>query len=201
MNVLYQIVQLIITTLGGLYLWIVLLRFMMQIAKADFYNPVSQFVFKATNPVLLPIRRVVPGLFGVDVASLVLAFIVQLLVFLIPGFLKAGFALPYLALFIASVLKVIATLLAIYFVLVLVTIIASWVAPFSHHPLLLLSRQLSEPVMSPFRRLLPPLGGLDLSPILFLLTINVLVILLAAAAQQAGIPPRMILGLLGILAY
>lgn len=201
MTVLYQIVNLIISTLGGLYLWIVLLRFMMQVAQADFYNPVSQFVFKATNPVLLPIRRLVPGLFGVDVASLVLAFLVQLLIFLIPSLLAAGLNQPYLALLAASVLKVAATLIGIYFVLVLVSIISSWVAPYSHHPLLVLSRQISEPVLSPFRRLLPPLGGLDLSPILFLLTVNILVVLLAAGSQQMGIPPKMVLGLLGFLAY
>ncbi len=201
MEVLFQITNLIVSTLGGLYLWVVLLRFMMQLARADFYNPVSQFVVRATNPPLLPLRRFVPGFFGVDMAALVLAFAVQLLVFVIPFIVARGLNLPYGTLVLASLLKVVSTLAGLYFVLVLVSIISSWVAPHSHHPLLLLSRQVSEPVLSPFRRLLPAMGGLDLSPILFLLSINILVVLLAAGAQQLGLHPKMVLGLLGFLAY
>src|SRR5690349_13042203 len=97
MNSLVQIGILIVTTLGGLYLLIVMLRFLLQLAHADFYNPLSQFIAKATNPLLLPLRRFVPSILGLDIACLVLALAVQFVtVFL--GLLLAGMFNPLIAL-------------------------------------------------------------------------------------------------------
>lgn len=80
MPALQEIGILVIQTLGSLYLLIVMLRFFLQLARADFYNPISQFAVKATNPVLIPVRKVIPGVFGIDMASLVLALALQYLV-------------------------------------------------------------------------------------------------------------------------
>ena len=91
----------VIQTLGGLYLLIVLLRFILQLVRADFYNPLSQAVVKATKPLLNPLRRIIPGIGGIDVASLALAYVIQLLVMalcmLLLGADLLTYALPLLA--------------------------------------------------------------------------------------------------------
>lgn len=198
MDTLVQIVRLIVETIGGLYLSAMLLRFMMQLARADFYNPISQFIVKITNPPLLPLRKFIPGLFGLDLASLVLGVIIKYVMFLIPLLLISGLNIPFFILIPASILAVIANIAGLYFVIVIISIIASFVAPQSYHPALVLVRQLSEPVLSPLQRLLPPIGGLDFSPILFFLLLQILGILLVSATQGLGLPPSAVLGLLGI---
>jgi YggT family protein len=200
MDVLAQILRLIVETVGGLYMTAMLLRFMLQLARADFYNPISQFIVKATNPPLIRARRIIPGFMGVDVASLVLAAVIKYAIFIIPMLPLYGLNIPFLILIPASLLAVIGSIAGLFFVIVLASIITSWVAPQSHHPAIMLIRQLAQPAMSPFQKLLPPIGGLDLSPILFFLSLQVLVVLMVAIAHKLGIPPSAILGLLGIVA-
>lgn len=198
MDTLVQIVRLIVDTLGGLYLSAMLLRFMMQLARADFYNPISQFIVKVTNPPLLPMRKVIPGFWGLDIASLVLSVIIKYVMFLIPLFFISGLSIPFLILIPAAILAIVANIAGLYFVIVIISIIASFVAPQSYHPAIVLVRQLSEPVLKPLQRLLPPIGGLDFSPILFFLLLQILGILLVSATQSLGLPPNAVLGLLGI---
>ncbi len=170
--------NLLIQTFFNIFLVAVLLRFLLQVARADFYNPISQFLVKATNPVLKPLRRLIPGVMGVDVASLVLALLVEMvtisLVLLVFGQVPSGL----LALLAWSVLGCVTMVVNIYFFAVLASIILSWVAMGSYNPTIVLVNQLAEPVLAPFRKLLPPIGGLDLSPILVFLAINVVRIVL-----------------------
>jgi len=177
---------LIIDTLSSLYLLIILLRFLLQLSRADFYNPISQFVVKATNPLLIPLRRVIPGVGGIDIASLVLAILFQTLVLVLKlSVFGAGIAsIP--GLFVMSAVLVLGLILKIYFWSILIMIIGSWIAPGSGHPALLLINQICEPVMRPFRNILPPMGGLDLSPILVFLVIQVLSVIVSHLAQQVG---------------
>jgi len=182
-----EIFTLVIDTLSSLYLMIILMRFILQLSRADFYNPLSQFIVKATNPLLIPIRRVVPGLGGVDIASLVLAVIFQSLVL---GLKIAvlGFVVPNpLGVLVMSAVMVLGVLLKIYFWSLLVMIIASWIAPGSAHPALQLINQITEPLMKPFRNLLPAMGGLDLSPILVFLVLQILEKVVDQLAYQVGI--------------
>ena len=182
-----DIFTLIIDTVATLYLMIILLRFVLQYSRADFYNPISQFIAKATNPLLLPLRKVIPGWGGLDIASLVLAFVFQALVIFLKGLL-AGFVFGNIvSLAAVSAILVAGTILKIYFWALLIMIIASWIAPGSGHPALVLVNQISEPLMKPFRNLLPPMGGLDLSPILAFLVLQVLAIVVAHLAQPFGI--------------
>lgn len=163
----------------SVYIFIVLTRFVLQLARADFYNPISQFVLKATNPLLTPMRRVIPGYGGVDVASLVLvvALIIAkaLVLFSIKiGGLPSGLG-PQLLIYS---LREFATLILNYvFWAVLLRVILSWVAPDPYNPVVRVVVQVTEPVMAPLRKLLPPMGGLDLSPLLVLLGIQLLQIL------------------------
>jgi len=185
----------VIRTLGSLYLMLVVLRFLFQLVRADFYNPISQFVAKATNPLLMPLRRLIPGLMGMDLAAVVLALAIQwLLIQLILVLSVGGLANPLQAIAWSAV-NLISVTLSIYFWGLIISIIASWVAPFSQNPALVLIRQLVAPLMAPFQKLIPPIGGIDITPIFAFMVLNILnSFLVPALAQSVGMP-RLVLGL------
>lgn len=167
----------LIETLFGLYIFAVLLRLLLQLTRADFYNPIAQFLVAITNPPLLPLRRVIPGLWGIDWASVVLLAILQALKFYLLDLLKgdvrqpAGFALWVLTDFLQ---------LLVYFYLftIIVRVLISWVSPNPHNPLVALLVRLTEPLLRPARRLIPPFGGFDLSPIAVLIGLQLSLIVL-----------------------
>ena len=125
----------IIQTLGSLYLLIVLLRFILQLVRADFYNPLSQFIVKATQPLVTPLRRIIPGFAGLDLASLVLAILVQLLLMIVTltlmGYNVGGFILQLL---VWSMIGVTSLFLKVFFFALIISVILSWVAPGSYNP-------------------------------------------------------------------
>jgi YggT family protein len=171
---------LIIQVIFSLYILAVLLRFLFQLARADFYNPISQFLVALTNPLLKPLRRIIPGLFGIDLASLVLLFTLQCLeVFLIS--LLNGSSPVLLSLVLAAVMDLVQLTLNIYFFAILLRVILSWFMPYGmqHNPAGGLLVSLTEPLMRPARRLIPPVGGLDLSPIVVLVGLQLLQLALA----------------------
>lgn len=163
----------IIQTLGSLYLLIVLMRFILQLVRANFYNPLCQFVVKATQPLLKPLRRVIPSLFGLDMSSLVLALLLQILLFVVILMLN-GYQAFTVLLLPWGLIGIFSLFLKIIFWSMIISVILSWVAPGSHNPGAQLVSQLCEPVLAPFRRLLPNLGGLDISPIFAFLAIKLL---------------------------
>lgn len=171
------------------YLTIVLLRFLLQLARADFYNPISQFVVKATNPLLRPLRKVIPGWGGIDGASLVLAIIIQAVTFvLILIALNGGLpAINPITLVVWSVLNVLDLIVKIYFWSVIAIVVVSWIAPNSGHPAIQLIAQITEPVMRPVRNLMPSMGGLDLSPIVVFLILNVISVMIEHMKMAAGL--------------
>ncbi|HUH37583.1 MAG TPA: YggT family protein [Spongiibacteraceae bacterium] len=194
MAALSEILIMLVRTATSLFLVAVLLRLLLQLARADFYNPISQFLVKVTNPLLKPLRRLIPGLLGIDMAAVLLAVLVQALGIAVV-FLVNGLVPGVLQLLLWSLLGCVSTVVGIYFLAILANIILSWVAAGSYHPAVILLHQLTEPVMRPFRRLLPPLGGLDLSPILVFIVINILQIALRHTATAIGMPTALVLGL------
>jgi YggT family protein len=195
MGALVEIGNLLIHTVFNLFLIAVLLRLLLQFARADFYNPVSQFLVKVTKPFLQPLRRLIPGFLGIDMAAVVLAIIAQLLAMTLLLFMNDyGFANP-LSMIIWSILGCVGVVINIYFFAILVSIILSWISPGSYNPFILLINQLTEPVMAPFRKIIPSLGGLDLSPIFVFLTINVLQIVLKHLAAATGLHPALVIGI------
>lgn len=183
----------IIQTLGSLYLLIVLLRFILQLVRADFYNPLSQFIVKATQPLLTPLRRIIPGFAGLDLASLVLAILVQLLLMVVTltlmGYNVGGFIAQLL---VWSVIGVTSLFLKVFFFALIISVILSWVAPGSYNPGAQLVNQICEPLLAPFRKLLPNLGGLDISPIFAFITINLIDrFVIGALAASTGLPPML----------
>ncbi|GMG85932.1 YggT family protein [Biformimicrobium ophioploci] len=195
MNVASQIGVLVLQTLATLFLIMVLLRFMLQLARADFYNPVSQSIVRFTNPLLKPLRKVIPGLGGLDLASLVLALLVGFVLVEGKTLMVLGKAVPVLQALIWSAIGVLSTMAKIYFWALIVSIIASWIAPGSRNPVLELLSQLLRPIMAPVHKLIPPMGGLDISPIFVLLGLGVVDILIRALAQGAHMRAGYFLGL------
>ncbi len=195
MNAMNEIFVYLIQTVLSLFLLAVLLRFLLQLVRADFYNPISQFLVKVTNPLVLPLRKVIPGLGGFDMASLLLALLLQMagiaLIYLINGH-----GVPNIVLLLVwSVLGIAGLLVNIYFFALLAMIILSWVAPGSKNPALFLLFQITEPVMAPFRKALPSMGGLDFSPILVFILINVIQIALRHMAAGVGLHPALVIGI------
>lgn len=167
--------HLLISFVFDLYIFLMLTRFLLQLVRADFYNPLSQFVVKATNPLLMPLRRVVPGYGGVDVAALLLVVALVLVKLVLLTMLMYGaMRVSPLALLVATVTELARTLLNYLFWAIILRIVLSWVSPDPRNPVTLVVTQLTEPVMAPARKLLPPMGGLDLSPILILLAIQLI---------------------------
>jgi YggT family protein len=195
MSALNEILGYLIQTALSLYMVAMLLRFLLQLVKADFYNPISQFLVKITNPLVIPLRRVIPGIGGLDLASLLLAVLLQVLA-IVALMLLNGLGMPNpLILVVWSTLGIVGLLVNIYFFALLAMIILSWVAAGSSNPAIALLHQITEPVMAPFRKILPAMGGLDFSPILLFILINVLQIALRHLAGGVGLHPALVIGL------
>lgn len=172
--------SLIVEVVFGLYILAVLLRFLFQIVRADFYNPISQFLVALTNPLLKPLRRVIPGLFGIDIASVVLLLTLKCMeLFLISWLI--GRAPDLLPLLLAAVVSLVRLTINVYFYAVLLRVILSWFMPYGmrHNPAGDLLSSLTEPLMRPARRLIPAIGGLDLSPIAVIVGLQLMQLALA----------------------
>ncbi|AJD50025.1 hypothetical protein S7S_18065 [Isoalcanivorax pacificus W11-5] len=163
-----------------LYIFVLLTRFILQLVRADFYNPISQFIVKASNPVLVPLRKLVPANGNLDLASLVAVLLLVIgKVYLLLVLGGAGGMPPVAALLLYSLRTLAGLLLNYLFFAVLVRVILSWVAPDPYNPFTAIMIQITEPVMAPVRRILPSMGGLDLSPLIVLLIIQFMMILFA----------------------
>ena len=168
----------IFNTIAGLYLLFVVARFLLQVAKADFYNPISQAVFKATDPMVRIFRSFIPGYRGIDFSSLILAFFVQFVAIPVTILLYGG-SIPSVSFIITwSFIGVLNFIILFYYYALIASIVMSFAMMFSGnmnpHPILLLVWQITEPIMAPFRRVIPPMGGLDFSPIFIFLIIGLI---------------------------
>jgi YggT family protein len=167
----------LIGTLIDLYVAAILLRLLLQWVRADFYNPLCQFLVKVTNPVLVPLRRVIPSIGRLDTASVVLMLLLE--VFSIWIISQIGSSEMNIQQIIAfSAIKLMMTLLMTYFFLIIVSVILSWIGQRTHNPVVPLIYQLTEPVLRPIRKVIPPIAGLDLSPLFALIAIRFLIVLL-----------------------
>lgn len=195
MGAMNEIVVYLLQTGLGLYLLLVMLRFVMQLANADFYNPISQFVFKVTQPLAGPLQRFLRPFGRFDSASLTLAIALQAAgIMLILALNNIASPNP-VTLFLWSAIGILGLLLKIYFFALLASIILSWISPGGSNPAVYLLYQITEPVMAPVRKLLPPMGGLDFSPILVFIGINVLEIVVRNLAASVGLYPALVMGL------
>jgi YggT family protein len=167
----------LIKTIADLYLLTYLLRFLLQWVRADYYNPLAQFVVKVTNPLVVPARRLIPSAAGIDLPTLVVlvaleALVTWALIALMGVTLTPGtFALYVL-------LRTVSLTLWFYLVAIFIYVILSWVGQRQYSTIGAVLGQIVEPLLSPARRLLPPIAGLDLAPLVVLIVIQAIVIAL-----------------------
>src|SRR5690554_6281763 len=185
MQTLIDILVFLLNVFGSLYLSFILLRFLLQMARADFYNPVSQMLVKLTNPVLLPLRRIIPGFWGVDLASLVLAILFHWLVMQLAVLIVGGPLVPPHMMIVWALFSISLNIITLYIIAGFVLFITSFLAPHSRHPIIILVHQLLEPLMAPIRRFIPPAGGLDFS--LFFVGIFLMVLRMATIGMGNSI--------------
>jgi len=189
--------MLIINTLFDLYILLVVLRFLLQMLRADFYNPVSQFIVRMTTPPLKFLRRFIPSVSGQDTASVVLCLLLIYAKFLlmralsIPAVYISGQAarlegVSYAGLLVYSVADLIALVLTVFLVAVIIKVVLSWISPGHYNPVIGLVDRLASPVLRPIQRLMPSVGGLDLSPLFATLILLV--------AKMLIVPPIVYLG-------
>ncbi|MEX2496547.1 MAG: YggT family protein [Woeseia sp.] len=172
-----QALYFIIKTLVQLYLLLLLLRFWLPWLRADFRNPVAQGILRFTSPLIVPLRRFLPPVGRIDTATLVVAFALQFAALLLLLAL-VGRRVDLLTVAWISIIELAILSLNLFFFAVLIRIILSWIAPDNYNPITALLTTLSEPVMRPFRRLIPTIGGLDISPVFALVMLQASVILL-----------------------
>ena len=169
-NVLYFVVQFLLEIVCFGFM----ARFLLQACRADFYNPISQGIVKATDPILRPLRSVVPAYRNLDLASFAGAWATAALMFFILGLLAGSAGAGPLQLIAGGLLHVLVRFLDLFWWSILIVIIASFLAPGRLHPALQLLHQITEPILAPARRIIPPMGGMDFSPILVILLLGIL---------------------------
>ena len=177
---------LVIDVVFGLYILAIMLRFMLQLFRANFYdNPVAQALVKITNPPLKPLRRVIPGFGGMDFAAVILMFTLQFLAQYLIMLVK-GASISLVPLIFFSVAELVSLFLNVFLFGILIQVIISWINPGAYNPALALVSSLTEPVLAPARRVIPAIGGLDISPLVVLLIIQVTKMLLIPPIIQLG---------------
>ena len=174
----------LVRTLFELYILVFALRFLLQMVRADFYNPLSQFVVKATNPVLVPLRRIFLGFGGIDFPSIVAMLVLKIIELFILSLLVTGLSAGFGTILIVSVIELIKLFVYIYIVAILIQVVISWVSPGTYNPMTALIHSITEPLMRPARRMIPPMSGFDLSPLAALIALQLVLILFVEPLYQ-----------------
>jgi YggT family protein len=190
---LAQITLFILDTVCGFLSLVLLVRFALQWARASFRNPLGQFIVAVTDWMVRPVRRLVPGLFGLDMASLLLAWLWQVIyqgiALGLSGVLFAVTPAPVLVVALLAALEVVKISLYLVMGAVLVSAVFSWVNPYA--PLAEVFNTLTRPLLRPFRRFIPPVGGVDLSPLALLLVLQIA--LFVIAGMRNSVLPLMLM--------
>ncbi len=186
MNYFANAGQLLIAFVFGILVTLVVLRVLLQVVRANFYNPICQMLYKVTNPVLMPMRRVVPSWRNLDVAGIVLAWLL-LFVERTLSFALAGGVPNIAGLAIIALADLIGFVLVLYIVLIIIRVVLGFVNADARQPAVPLVYQLTEPVLAPVKKRLPSLGGLDFSPMVVTLVIALARILVVAPIFDLGL--------------
>lgn len=154
----------LISALFGIYILAVMLRFLFQWVRADFSNPISQFIYKVTNPPLMPLRRFIPGFRGLDFSAVLLMLVLQTTELMIIGLLPSQ-PMPTFPIVIAwAFAELLGLWINIYIFGIIILAVISWINPTGYNPMIGLISQLTRPIMRPIQRVIPPMSGLDISP-------------------------------------
>lgn len=169
----------------GLYILAVVLRFLLQLVRADFYNPLAQAIVTITNPPLRPLRRAIPAIKSIDTASIILMIALQVISSLLI-FLIQGFSVNPAGLLVIALGELCSKVVYVFIFGIFIQVIASWIAPGTYNPVLALVDSLTAPIMRPIRRVVPPLGGLDLSPMVAILFLYLSLMLIVQPIKDMG---------------
>ena len=165
-----QALHYIIDALTSLYIFVLLLRIWLPLLRADFRNPLAQAALRLTSPLVVPLRRVLPSFGRLDTATVLVAFVIQYAAILLIMFIYAALLsnpLPSSGLIaLTSMVTLISLSVNLFVFAIIIRVVLSWISPGLHNPATALVSTLTEPVLQPIRRLLPPMGGFDLSPML-----------------------------------
>ncbi len=174
-------------SLAEIFILTFVLRAILQYVRADIRNPLSQVILKVTDPLVVPVRRILPPLGNLDLATVLVAFLLQLaLVFALVN-IACLWDVNIPQLIALALLKLIKLLLNIYLFLIIASVILSWLSPGGHNPAIYLLHSITEPVLSPLRKVIPPIAGLDLTPLLAILLIQAISLSLPARQVAAGL--------------
>jgi len=172
----------VINALTSLYLLVLLLRFWLPWLQADFRNPLAQGILRVTSPLVIPVRRIVPPFGRLDTATILVAFIIQYIAVLLM-MLVIGQTAGIVPIAVTSIVKLVALSINLFVYAIFIRIILSWISQGAHNPATAIITTLTEPVLRPFRRIIPPMGGFDISPIF------AIILLLAATIIVNGFKP------------
>jgi YggT family protein len=175
----------IVETLFDLYVLCFILRLVMQMTRADFHNPLSQFIVRVTNPLLVPLRKLIPGYRGLDMAAVLLILMLELVATSVLFPLKTGMSPNPGTLIYFALLRTLVTVIRLYFFAILIYAILSFVSPGTYNPLSSVLASICEPVLRPVRRVIPPIGGIDLSPLFLLIGLQALLMAIPMPAVLA----------------
>ena len=178
--------QIVIQFVFGALISLIVLRVLLQWVRANFYNPICQFLYKTTSPVLMPLRKIIPAWRNLDIAGIVLAWLITALKLVLLA-ATLGQTLGLLGLTVLAFGDLVDFVLLLYIVLVLARVVISLVGADSYHPIVPLVIQVTEPVLKPFRRMVPSLAGIDFSPMIVLLVIMLARVLIARPLFDFGI--------------
>ena len=170
----------VLNTLLTLVVVVFLLRVLMPLVRADFRNPVGEAVLKITNPLVLPLRRAIRPGRRVDVASIVALLIVQFAKTIVLLLVRGAALRPDVVL-VAGLFGLVVLVIQFYFYAVLIYALMSWFGGASYSPVGVVLGRLVEPLLAPFRRIIPPIGGLDLSALFLMIALQAVLILLRAS--------------------
>lgn len=165
--------EFLLTTLITLYIIAVMLRFLFGVVRADFYNPVSQFLVRITNPLLVPLRKIIPNYRQYDLSAVVLMLVLQIISLYLTLLLREMLLAPHLVILLA-IAKLLTQAIDVFIFAIIVQVILSWVNPGTSSPVTSLLYSLTSPIMRPFQRMIPAVSGMDLSPLFALLALHVL---------------------------
>lgn len=174
----------LVSTLFDLYLFVLALRLMLVWARADYYNPLSQFVIKLTQWIINPLRKIIPNVKNIELSTVIVFLLFEMIKFYLIFLLTQGMPKP-LGVLILSIADGLKTLLNIFFYAILAQAVLSWIhSPYS--PIRNMLNQITYPLMRPFQRLIPPIAGMDISPIPVMIVLQLLIIILVTPLLGFG---------------
>lgn len=177
----------LVQSVFDIYIFIVILRIVLQWVQADLRNPLFAFIAKLTTPPLKPFRRFIPAVHGIDIAAIVFLLVLELVKISLLVWLQIGFIPHFGGLIVLSFAEILNQIINIFFYAIIALAILSWLNPLAHSPLIDILVRVTEPIMRPVRRVIPAIGGLDISPIPVLIALKLLAMLIVQPLIQIGI--------------